>query len=106
VATNVGQQFQAPAVVPAFGGVGRERARIRKQSNRLQRAMVERARASGRLQATADGAASFGTLGALTVGLVSVSAGQTSPGGVVAAMTIVGLLSTPLRDLGRIQRFR
>jgi hypothetical protein len=49
VATNVGQQLQASAAVPAFGGVGRERARIRKQSNRRQRAMVERARANGRL---------------------------------------------------------
>ncbi|MDQ3870642.1 MAG: ABC transporter ATP-binding protein/permease [Chloroflexota bacterium] len=106
LAANVTEKVASLAVVQAFGQVDRERRRIERQSRALADAMVERADIAARLAAVTEGTATGATGAALFVGVMEVSSGRTTPGAVVAAMTIVGLLVSPLRDLGRVAEYR
>jgi ABC-type multidrug transport system fused ATPase/permease subunit len=106
LAANIAEKVRSLAVVQAFGQVDRERRRIERQSRALADAMVERADVAARLGAVTEATAAGATGAALFVGVMEVSAGRTTPGAVVAAMTVVGLLVSPLRDLGRVAEYR
>jgi len=59
----------------------------------------------GRMRGLAEAAGAMASAAALLVGAIEVGAGRASPGTVVAAMALVGLLVAPLRDLGRVQEY-
>jgi len=82
-----------------------ERERVKKQSRKLRQAMVERARVVGQLRGMVEITTALALGAALIAGAVEVRAGRATPGTVVAAMSIVGLLVPPLRDLGRVQEY-
>jgi len=105
LAANLTEQVGAVAVVQSFGQVERETGRVARQSRRLGRSMVTRARVIGRLRGATEAVAGLATGAALLVGATEVAAGRASPGTVVAAMMIVGLLIAPLRDLGRVPEY-
>lgn len=106
LAANVTEQVGALSVVQAFGQSDRERRRVAKQSRRLRDASIGRAQAAGQLQGLTEATAALATGTALLLGAAEVGAGRASAGTVVAAMTIVGLLVPPLRDLGRVVEYR
>lgn len=99
LAANINEKLARLAVVQAFGRRSDESRRIAQQSRRLQRAMVSRARIAGLSIAIAALTGSLASLGVLLVGASSSGA---SRGTVVAAIALVGLLITPLHQLGRI----
>lgn len=101
MARNVNEKLHSVAVVQAFGQVDVERKRLARQSKKLSRAMVDRARVVGRLRAITE------ATGALATGVVLVvgAAVGEAPGAVAGAMTIVGLLVVQLRDLNRCQEY-
>lgn len=105
LAANINEKVASIAVVQIFGQSRREKKRIDRQSRRLQDAMVDRAIVTGQLRAVTESTAMLASGAALIVGAMEVAAGRASPGTVVAAMTIVGLLVPPLRDLGRVQEY-
>lgn len=105
LAANINEKVASIAVVQVFGQSQREKKRIARQSRRLEKAMIDRAMVAGQLRGITEGTAAIASGAALVVGALEVSAGRTSPGTVVAAMTIVGLLVPPLRDLGRVQEY-
>jgi len=105
LAANINEKVASIAVVQIFGQSKREKKRIDRQSRRLQDAMVDRAIVTGQLRAVTESTAVLASGAALIVGAMEVAAGRASPGTVVAAMTIVGLLVPPLRDLGRVQEY-
>src|SRR3954469_4605315 len=105
LAANISEQVTALAVVQAFGQVGRERARLKQQSNRLRRAMVGRARAIGQLRGLSEACAILAPASVLLAGAGEVHAGRATSGTVVAAMTIAGLLAVAVRDLGRVPEY-
>lgn len=105
LAANINEKVASIAVVQIFGQSKREKKRIARQSRRLQDAMVERALITGQLSAVTEATAVLASGAALIVGATEVAAGRASAGTVVAAMTIVGLLVPPLRDLGRVQEY-
>jgi ABC-type multidrug transport system fused ATPase/permease subunit len=105
LAANINEKVASIAVVQVFGQSQREKKRIARQSRRLEKAMVDRAIVAGQLRGITEGTAAVASGAALLVGALEVAAGRTSPGVVVAAMTIVGLLVPPLRDLGRVQEY-
>lgn len=105
LAANINEKVASIAVVQVFGQSQREKKRIARQSRRLEKAMVDRAMVAGQLRGITEGTAAIASGAALIVGALEVSAGRTSVGVVVAAMTIVGLLVPPLRDLGRVQEY-
>lgn len=106
LSANVNQQVAAIGVIHAFGQADREHDRLRRQSKRLRSAAVARARATGNLLGLGEGTAAMATAVTLAVGAVEVGAERTNPAAVVAAMAIVGLLTAPLRDLGRVEAYR
>ncbi len=92
-------------VVEAFGQEDRERQRFRRLSQRLRLAMIGRARVVGLLRALSEASGSLAGVCALFVGAVQVSMGHASPGAVVAAMVVAGLLAPRLQDLGRVYEY-
>ena len=93
------------AVVHAFGQDERERRRMRKRSRRLRSAMIERARIIGRMRGLTEAVVGLASGAVILVGAAEVAAGRASAGTVVAAMSIVGLLASPLRDIGRVPEY-
>ncbi|HAR42324.1 MAG TPA: ABC transporter ATP-binding protein [Bdellovibrionales bacterium] len=98
-AANVNEKISSIAVVQAFGQSGRERERIARQGEKLKDAMVMQARASAQLRSIGDATASLATALVLLVGAREVQAGRATAGTVVAAMSLVGLVTPLLRDL-------
>ena len=92
-------------VVEAFGQEDRERRRLMRLSERLWRAMAARARVVGLLRALSEASGSLASACALFGGAVQVSMGHASPGAVVAAMVVAGLLAPRLQDLGRVYEY-
>ncbi len=105
LAANVSEKIASPAVAQVFGQSYRERKRVKRQSEALTNAMVNRAKAVGAFRGVIELTAALATGSALLVGAALVNSGATTPGTVVAAMSIVGLLIPSLRDLGRVQEY-
>lgn len=102
---EVTERLSHVGVLQAAGQERRERRRVRRRSELVADAMVDRARASGTTRAVTEGTAVLATVVALVVGAAEVARGAASPGTVVAAMSIAGLLSGYLRDLGRVAEY-
>ncbi|MEE4379689.1 MAG: ABC transporter ATP-binding protein [Candidatus Competibacteraceae bacterium] len=92
-------------VVEAFGQEKRESKRFARLSQRLRRSLIDRARVIGLLRALTEASGSFASACALFAGAVQVSMGFASPGAVVAAMVVAGLLAPRLQDLGRVYEY-
>lgn len=105
LAGNVNEKIAALGVIQVHGQLNRERRRVERQSGRLMTAMINRAKAVGAMRAVIELTTGLASAGALLLGAVLVGAGQATPGTVVAAMSVVGLLVPALRDLGRVQEF-
>lgn len=106
LAGNLGEKLRAAAVIRAFGQTARERRRVRRDSRRLAAAMVGRARLSGLARALPEAGVGL-TLAALVLLSHDGPGGAApSPGTLVAAMAVVGLLRRPLADLARLFDYR
>lgn len=92
-------------LVQACGQEQRETNRFKMLSRRLKAAVLQRARTAGMLRALADAGASAATLSALAVGAQLVALDLATPGTVVAAMLVAGLLAPRLQELGRIYEY-
>lgn len=105
LAGNINEKIRAFIVIQAFNQLKPERRRFSRQSRQLRDAMISRARASSRMRVVTEGstAASMGLV--LSIGALEVFKGLTTSGNVVAAMAVVGFLSTAFRDLGRVHEF-
>ncbi len=105
LAANVNEKVATMAVVQVFGQSDRERRRIRRQSRRLQDALVARAGKIGLMRGITQCVTALASGAALLMGANEVASGRTTPGTVVAAITIVGLLVPALRDLSRVYEY-
>lgn len=105
LAGNVNEKIAVLGVIQVHGQLRRERRRVERQSGRLMTAMINRAKAIGALRGVTELTTGLASAGAVLLGAVLVGAGQATPGTVVAAMSVVGLLVPALRDLGRVQEF-
>lgn len=105
MAANVNEKVASIGVVQLYGQTGREGRRMGRQSRKLRSAMLARARVIGFLRGVAETTGALASAAVLLAGAVEVGAGRATPGTVVAAMAIVGLLVAPLRDLGRVQEY-
>lgn len=105
LAGNINEKIRSFAVIQAFDQGRRERRRFSRHSQQLREAMIDRARASGRMRVVTDGATAACMGLVLSLGAYEVFRGQTTSGNVVAAMTVVGFLSSAFRDLGRVNEY-
>jgi len=105
LAANVNEKVATMAVVQIFGQSAREQRRVHRQSERLTNALVARARKIGLMRGITQSTTALASGAVLLQGAHEVGAGHTTPGTVVAAMTIVGLLVPALRDLSRVYEY-
>jgi len=105
LAANVNEKVATMAVVQVFGQSDRERRRVKRQSRRLINALIARARKIGLMRGVTQSTMALASGAVLLQGAYVVSSGQATPGTVVAAMTIVGLLVPALRDLSRVYEY-
>ena len=105
LAANVNEKVASMAVVQVFGQSDREQRRLGKQSRRLKNAMVAKARQIGLMRAITQSTTALASGVVLLLGVNEVASGRTTPGTIVAAITIVGLLVPALRDLGRVYEY-
>ncbi len=102
LAAHVTEHVAHSSVMQAFGQENSERAAVRRRGRRLSRAMIDRARSIGLIRATAEATGAIATGGVV---VLAVTAGQ-GVGPAAAAVTIVGYLVTPVRDLARVGEYR
>jgi ABC-type multidrug transport system fused ATPase/permease subunit len=102
LAARVTDTLQARPGIRASGGEQRELRRLHDESRSVAAAAVARARTAGTLQASAAaGGAGLAALAAVVGRLASVR-----PADVAVALTIAGVLASPLAEAGRIVAFR
>jgi len=105
LAANVNEKITSLAVMQVFGRSDRERERLARQSERLRSAMVRQASVTGQLRGISEATTIVASGAVLLVGSLQVTGGHTTPGTVVAAMGIIGLLHSPLRNLARVYEY-
>ncbi len=105
LAANVNEKIVTMAVVQVFGQSRRERKRVRRQSDRLRKAMIAKAQKIGLIRAIVHTTAILATAVVLLLGGYEIAAERTSPGSIVAILTIVGLLIPSLKGLGRVYEY-
>ncbi len=102
LANNLGEKLLARETVRQFSRLGRERRRIRRQSDRLAQSLVLRARWAQLLRA-----APAALLPIALAALVWLAAGAAIPlESVVVAVLVVGLLTAQLTELARAFDYR
>ncbi|MGJ7440657.1 ATP-binding cassette domain-containing protein [Aquipuribacter sp. MA13-6] len=102
---EVTERLSHVGVVQAAGQERRERRRIGRRSSAVAGAMLARAKVAGSMRGVAEGTAVAATAVVLLVGAGRVGAGAVDTATVVAVMSIAGLLSGYLRDLGRVAEY-
>ena len=105
LAANINEKIACMAVVQVFGQSRRERERIVRQSHALEDIRIERAYLAGQLRGSSEATGALCVAILLVVGAIEVSMGRTTPSSIVAAMSIIGFLTSPLRDLSRVQEY-
>ncbi|MEA3363686.1 MAG: ABC transporter ATP-binding protein [Thermodesulfobacteriota bacterium] len=105
LAANVNEKVASMTVVQVFGQTVREKCRIKRQSKRLTNALIDRAQKIGMIRGMTQTVAALASGVVLLEGAREVGLGLTTPGTVVAAMTIIGLLVPALRDLSRVYEY-
>lgn len=104
--SRVGQLIPAIATVQMHNRASGEANRAARLSTEVERSMISRAGAAGKLMGGAEIVALLGTVGLIAAGLTLVPRGAMQAAEVVGAMTLVGLLTAPLRNLSRVERYR
>ncbi len=105
LSANINEKIAHMAVVQVFGRVAQEIRQVRRQSNRLRNALIDRASRIGSIRAVTHGGAAMAMALVLTVGLFQVTAGRTTPGTVAAAIGVLGFLLPALKNLGRVYEY-
>lgn len=102
LAAQVSDTVSAGSSIRAGGGVARELNRIDKLSTRVSSAAVHRARVAGYLRGAAAATAAISTLGVITAG----AAFGIDHATIATAITVAGVLATPVHDLGLVVEYR
>ncbi|MEQ1616941.1 MAG: ABC transporter ATP-binding protein [Terricaulis sp.] len=100
VANFVSSSFRAAQTVQAFNRFGRELQRLQRRSQALMKAGLRLAMVSGLMTSIVHLASAMLVASILVVGVFEVRSGAMSIGLVAAAISIAGLLSGAVRDLG------
>lgn len=102
LAGHLADTVTAHESIRAAGGVDRELRRVAERSDQMRAAAIQRAEMAGWVRGAGVGA---GSAALVAVAVVGVLAG-TSAATIATAITVVGILSAPLSDLGRVVEYR
>ena len=102
MAAHIADTVTASASIRSAGGNRRELVHIDKLSQKVAAAAVSRAVISGGMRGIAAAAATVAMVVVAIVGAVA----QTSMPAVTTALLLIGVIATPISDLGRISEYR
>ncbi|MDI3329233.1 MAG: ABC transporter ATP-binding protein [Micrococcus sp.] len=102
MSARIADTVRAGESIHAAGGVHRELNALDRDSGKVVGAAVARARITGLVRASAITAASLATATVVVLGAL----GLIDAAGVASSMTLVGVMTTPLGDLGRVVEYR
>ncbi len=105
LSANINEKIAHIAVVQVFGRTAKEIRRVRRQSNRLRKALIDRAARIGLIRANTHGGAAMAMAMVISIGLFQVTSGRTTPGTVAAAISVLGFLLPALKSLGRVYEY-
>jgi len=105
LAATVTDRINTLATVQACGQERREVRRVKRQSQSLYAACIRRAHVTGALFGSLEATTVIATTAILMVASSLVQSQQVSLAEVAASMTLLGLLLTPIRDLGRMMDY-
>lgn len=88
--------------IRAAGGERRETNHIDRLGAKVAQAAVHRSRVTGLLRGASAAAAALATAGVVVVGV----SGALTPAQTTSALLVVGIVATPLLDLGRVVEYR
>jgi len=101
LASDITERISMMPVIQAFSQVSRERRRLARRGRTLRKSMIERARVVGSLRGVSELVTGLAVVAILAVGGMEISAGRASAGSLLAAMSILGMLTPALRNLSR-----
>ncbi|HRO94683.1 ABC transporter ATP-binding protein [Citricoccus sp.] len=102
MSARIADTVRAGESIQAAGGVRRELNALDRDSGKVVGAAVARARITGLVRASAITAASLATATVVVLGALGII----DAAGVASSMTLVGVMTTPLGDLGRVVEYR
>lgn len=102
MSARIADTVRAGESIQAAGGIRRELNALDRDSGKVVGAAVARARVTGLVRACAVTAASLATAAVVVLGTL----GLIDAAGVASAMTLLGVMTTPLGDLGRVVEYR
>ncbi len=105
LASNVAEQIRSLAVVQSFGRAAGEHQRIGRQNVDLLAALGRAANARGMLRFLSAAGGYLATCSVLVVGVLLLSRGRITVGGLVAALLAVRQLRGPVQTLGRAHEY-
>jgi ABC-type multidrug transport system fused ATPase/permease subunit len=105
LAAALGERLARIATTNAFARRGAERRAMKKLTRRLAGAMIARAGAVGAMRAAAQITIGLATAAALIAGALGRASGLAEPGDIVAAMSVVAIMTGSLADLGRVYEY-
>ena len=102
MSARIADTVQAGESIQAAGGVKRELNALDRDSGKVVGAAVARARLTGLVRALAITTAALSSAAVVTLGALGV----VDAPGVASALTLVGVMSAPLGELGRVVEYR
>jgi ATP-binding cassette, subfamily B, bacterial len=105
LAGDISERIALMPVVQMFSQVHRERGRIRRRSGDLRDAMIVRARVIGTLRGLSEATTGVSVAAILAAGAYEVAQARASLGAIVAAMSVLGMLTPALKDLSRVYEY-
>ncbi len=106
LAADIGETLAGLVTLQVFAQRRRRLRHLARQAQRVRAASINQASRTGVLQAMSMLTAAWAGSGVLLFGIWTVGSGLTSVGAVVGAMSVVGILLGPLRNLGKVYAYR
>lgn len=104
LSANVSEKLSSVVTVQAFGQIARERRFMHRQSSRLMQASVEKAGRVGSMRGVIEFASGACVVSVLALAYLAPPSGL-SAGMIAAVISIIGFLTPPLKELGRVQEY-
>lgn len=102
MSSHIADTVRAGPSIRISGAVSRELNAVDRNSSRVVESAVERARITGFIRALTVTAASLCTVVVVLLSMLGVI----DAAGVASVMTLLGIMSTPMSDLGRVVEYR
>lgn len=102
MSAHIADTVRAGESIRISGAVSRELKAVDRHSSRVVEAAVERARITGLIRALTITAASLCTVAVVVLSML----GHVDAAGVASVMTLLGVIATPMSDLGRVVEYR